>query len=31
MSHGVHRGKLKKGKYDDREIILNELEKNLTE
>ena len=29
MSHGVHRGKLKKGKYDDREIILNELEKKL--
>ncbi len=29
MSHGVHRGKLKKGKYDDREKILQELEKKL--
>ncbi len=29
MSHGVHRGKLKKGKYDDREKILEELEKKL--
>ena len=29
MSHGVHRGKLKKGKYDEREKILNILEKNL--
>ncbi len=29
MSHGVHRGKLKKGKYDDREKILKELEKKL--
>ena len=29
MSHGVHRGKLKKGKYDDRERILDELEKKL--
>ena len=25
MSHGVHRGTLKKGKYDDREIILKKL------
>ena len=25
MSHGVHRGVLKKGKYDDREKILNTL------
>ena len=29
MSHGVHRGKLKKGKYDDREKFLNEIEKKL--
>ena len=28
MSHGVHRGKLKKGKSDDREIFLNKLIKN---
>tara|TARA_B110000008_G_C16956174_1_gene558286 strand:- start:187 stop:2256 length:2070 start_codon:yes stop_codon:yes gene_type:complete len=26
MSHGVHRGTLKKGKIDDREKILNKLE-----
>ena len=25
MSHGVHRGNLKKGKYDNREIFLNKL------
>ena len=25
MSHGVHRGDLKKGKYDDREIFINKL------
>ena len=29
MSHGVHRGTLKKGKYDDREKILDKLDKNL--
>ena len=28
MSHGVHRGKLKKNKHDDREKILNKLLKN---
>ena len=28
MSHGVHRGKLKKGKYDKREKIINKLLKN---
>jgi glycosyltransferase involved in cell wall biosynthesis len=25
MSHGVHRGELKKGKFDKREIIINKL------
>ena len=25
MSHGVHRGELKKGKFDDREFFLNRL------
>ena len=25
MSHGVHRGGLKKGKHDDREIFINKL------
>ncbi|MDB9799886.1 glycosyltransferase family 4 protein [Candidatus Pelagibacter sp.] len=25
MSHGVHRGGLKKGKYDDREFFINKL------
>ena len=25
MSHGVHRGGLKKGKFDDREIFINKL------
>ena len=25
MSHGVHRGKLKKGKYDERELFVNKL------
>ena len=25
MSHGVHRGLLKKGKHDDREIFINKL------
>ncbi len=29
MSHGVHRGKLKKGKYDEREKFLDELQKKL--
>ena len=29
MSHGVHRGKLKKGKYDEREKFLENLEKKL--
>ena len=29
MSHGVHRGKLKKGKFDDREKILSEIEKKI--
>ncbi len=28
MSHGVHRGTLKKGKFDDREIILRRLIEN---
>tara|TARA_B110000971_G_scaffold182422_1_gene189530 strand:+ start:82 stop:2205 length:2124 start_codon:yes stop_codon:yes gene_type:complete len=27
MSHGVHRGQLKKGKFDKREIIINKLQK----
>ena len=25
MSHGVHRGDLKKGKFDDREVFINKL------
>ena len=25
MSHGVHRGDLKKGKFDDRELFINKL------
>jgi glycosyltransferase involved in cell wall biosynthesis len=25
MSHGVHRGELKKGKFDDRELFINKL------
>ena len=25
MSHGVHRGELKKGKSDDREVFINKL------
>ena len=25
MSHGVHRGVLKKGKFDERENFINEL------
>ena len=30
MSHGVHRGKLKRGKYDDREKFINNIiKKNL--
>ena len=29
MSHGVHRGKLKKGKFDERENFLNNLTKKL--
>ena len=28
MSHGVHRGGLKKGKFDRRELIINTLRKN---
>ena len=28
MSHGVHRGKLKPGKFDDREVFINSLVKN---
>ena len=28
MSHGVHRGDLKKGKSDDREIFINKILKN---
>jgi spore maturation protein CgeB len=28
MSHGVHRGALKQGKFDDREIFINKLIKN---
>ena len=28
MSHGVHRGQLKRGKFDRREIIINKLKKN---
>ena len=27
MSHGVHRGQLKKGKFDKRELIINKLKK----
>ena len=27
MSHGVHRGVLKKGKFDDRELFINKLQK----
>ena len=27
MSHGVHRGVLKKGKFDEREIFINKLKK----
>ena len=30
MSHGVHRGKLKKGKYDEREKFLDKLKNKLT-
>ena len=29
MSHGVHRGKLKKGKFDKREIFINKLIKKI--
>jgi glycosyltransferase involved in cell wall biosynthesis len=29
MSHGVHRGKLKKGKYDEREKFLDKLQSKL--
>ena len=29
MSHGVHRGKLKKGKYDEREKFLDKLQTKL--
>jgi hypothetical protein len=29
MSHGVHRGELKKGKNDDREIFINKLIKKI--
>ena len=28
LSHGVHRGILKKGKYDDRAVFINKLMKN---
>ena len=28
MSHGVHRGGLKKGKFDKRELIINKIKKN---
>ena len=28
MSHGVHRGELKKGKFDRREVIINKLKKD---
>ena len=31
MSHGVHRGKLKKGKYDEREFFLDKLKNKLTD
>ena len=31
MSHGVHRGQLKKGKFDNREKFLNELIKRNNE
>ena len=31
MSHGVHRGGLKKGKYDDREVFINKLIKKNKE
>ena len=27
MSHGVHRGVLKRGKFDDREIFIDKLKK----
>ena len=30
MSHGVHRGVLKDGKYDDRELFLNNLKKEIS-
>ena len=30
MSHGVHRGKLKKGKFDDRENFLYKLKNKLS-
>ncbi len=30
MSHGVHRGRLKSGKFDDREIFINKLIKKNT-
>lgn len=30
MSHGVHRGILKKGKFDEREIFLKNLEKKIS-
>ena len=30
MSHGVHRGVLKKGKYDERETFIQELNENDT-
>jgi len=31
LSHGVHRGKLKSGKIDDRIIFLNKLQKKTTD
>ena len=29
MSHGVHRGELKKGKLDNREFFINKLIKKI--
>jgi len=31
MSHGVHRGVLKGGKHDDRELFLNKLKNKITD
>ena len=30
MSHGVHRGILKKGKFDEREVFINKLIKKIS-